>query len=418
MILGISFDILSDSYVVSGNSITDILLCGIIFNNSWTIDINNNLINGTENEPSFGIGAYNSMYMTIDDNEIYDFDIGIQLFGVNITSFDDENIYDCREGVNITASEEVTFTQGWFDNIEARCIVLDNCTLIDIYYTTFNNSATGIAVYYTNYTEILGCEFDELGFGINIYTCEDVDVENCTFYNILSAIIIQNGCDDIDIVGSICDSALFFVYAFDSSDIMIIYAEVTDVLAAVVFENITDGAILFSNITTGDNGICVTESNMIAICEVNITDEADGSIEIYDTDTVILLNNSFSDSGDVHVMFSNVSNATCIGNYFYTADYGDAWDDGTNTWYNETYGGNYWCNYTDYDHDGDGYGEVPYNITGGDNQDLYPIAEYVVDDENVGAVLYDLLVAVMPVVIMIVMLGVILRSINKTIKKE
>ena len=52
----------------------------------------------------------------------------------------------------------------------------------------------------------------------------------------------------------------------------------------------------------------------------------------------------------------------------------NSYDDGTNTWYNTSiHEGNYWSNYTGEDINNDGIGDTPYNISGGTNQDLYPL---------------------------------------------
>ena len=66
------------------------------------------------------------------------------------------------------------------------------------------------------------------------------------------------------------------------------------------------------------------------------------------SDKNLLFKNQFSDNGE------------------------NAYDTCTNLWYNqETHEGNYWDDYSGKDADGDGIGDTPYDIPGGNNQDIY-----------------------------------------------
>jgi len=63
----------------------------------------------------------------------------------------------------------------------------------------------------------------------------------------------------------------------------------------------------------------------------------------------------------------------------------NAWDEKTNLWY-KSEGlfkgiGNYWSDYTGSDGNGDGFGDTPYNVPGGDNKDRFPFMKPVnIDD--------------------------------------
>ena len=90
----------------------------------------------------------------------------------------------------------------------------------------------------------------------------------------------------------------------------------------------------------------------------------------------ILRNNKGLGGAGAYLWSDSNKNNIIYNNCFINNTYHNAYDPySSNTlWYDPVnLVGNYWDDYTGEDADGDGIGDSPYNITGGDNQDLYPL---------------------------------------------
>lgn len=159
----------------------------------------------------------------------------------------------------------------------------------------------------------------------------------------------------------------------------------------------SDNNIISGNtITDGNNGISLIYSNNSNISSNSITSNFKNDINFEHSNNNIIFGNTLSYSyhgmyllnSDNNIIWDNTINNNQYGievsqssenniyyhNSFMINSRQNSRDAGSNTWYSTTLmKGNYWDDYQGTDANDDGIGDTPYDIVGGDNQDLYPL---------------------------------------------
>jgi parallel beta-helix repeat protein len=168
-----------------------------------------------------------------------------------------------------------------------------------------------------------------------------------------------------------------------------------------------EGFMIQHSGTDENNAGIVVDGNTCSIVKNTIYNNFQGIILQQSVEQTTIQENKISDSGwngiilkpgcgGNHVFQNTITNSFYAGlgstdssnNYIYhntfKSNRHQAYDDGTNIW-DDGYpsGGNYWSDYTGSDDDGDGIGDIPYEIPDGINSDRYPLMSPYTEEDTI-----------------------------------
>lgn len=153
----------------------------------------------------------------------------------------------------------------------------------------------------------------------------------------------------------------------------------------IVVQNCSGGIVISgNNLEDVDYGISISGTNSATIeyNKIKIVYNYGLGIKLSSSSNCIISENiiqgipqygygvKISDSSNNNQIYENTFIAECKA-------YDCAYDACNNFWYNpSTHRGNYWYNYRGKDSNHDSIGDTPYNISGGDNKDMYPLGYF------------------------------------------
>jgi parallel beta-helix repeat protein len=345
--------------------------------------------------------------ITVQNLNLSDLYVGIELLGTNNCIINSIECFNNSYGMMITYSNNNTIKGNNISNNAGAGLYIDGSDNNIIYCNNIvSNNEEGIYIRYSRNNILKGNNvISNSEDGILIASGDyNIITNNNVSWNKYSGIGLSNSHGNIIIVNNIISNNGRGLKIYGSDNNIITNNNIRsnnyngiDLRQYSYYNNIKnnniisnrygiylEGEINYNNITDNNiilnrrDGIYIYHSNNNIIRGNNISSNKENGIYFRDsTDYNRIIGNNITSNKETGIYicyryyFSD--NNTIYHNNFINNTQ-NAYDEGNNTWDNGyPSGGNYWDDYNGTDSDGDGIGDTPYDISGDNNKDMYPL---------------------------------------------
>ena len=240
-------------------------------------------------------------------------------------------------------------------NVDAGQIVLVRCENVIISNLTITNVCVGVLLWESNNCIISGNNifYSKSGIYVGDYSKNNIIINNTIMDNYYGILLWEYSNRNVIVNNYLSNKSV---------GIKLYYT----------FNNIIAGNSIISNYYYGLE-LYFSDNNTISGNNIDKTNNK--GISLRDSYNNTITGNLISNNGEIGIkLYANIKNKIYYNNFLNNTD--NSYDGYINTWYNINKSlGNYWDDYTGNDSNGDGVGDTPYFIPGGNNEDKYPLME-------------------------------------------
>ncbi|RLI84722.1 hypothetical protein DRP07_00205 [Archaeoglobales archaeon] len=411
--VAIEFSGLSDSLITNNTIVGDTVVTGIYISGGDSVLIASNNIS-----PMY---SYRGLYLSnIKNSLILRNNFSARYGGNIVTILNSENITveenelsSSGHGINVSNSDEVRVRNNRIGNYLQTGIIFDysmNSVIEDNYLV--NSSYAGISVlesrnnvirnnelypssgagiyvdYQANNNLIMNNSVFGSYYGIAIFSSDYNNItENNLLYNKEAGITLLDEVTNTTITNNNIVQGWYLIWLNESRDNLVKGNYLFNATSHGIYLNHSDGNTIEDNsvINCKNDAIHMKNSNFNKIIK-NTASYSDAGISLVDCTFVNISQNILNENyrgvrlnHTAALLPAEAMESIVVENNSFLNNEYSALDDGRSLylWYNDSRG-NYWSDYDEpsegcYDSDNNGICDSPYNITGGNNQDMYPL---------------------------------------------